>query len=1306
MVPRIEPKPSSDPNDRDEQLGEAIEAYLALAETGAPPDPEEFARRYPEFSDDLLAALEGLALVEGLVGEAAGHGRLESGRRIAGYRIVRELGRGGMGIVYEAVHVGLDRPVALKVLGMHAAPDSTGRRRFLNEAKTAAGLHHTHIVPVFDVGQVGGLCYYAMQRIEGCGLDRVIRHLRRDRPTAAGMSSLNPTPLLSRLGLRLSPVSWSRPAAPRGSTSETASWAGRDLAVAASKASAALSRSGLLAPAGRGAGLDLDMEMELDRQRGRELDRDRDRDRDDEPPPFDPPRGSAYYRWVADVGRQAAEALAHAHHLGVIHRDMKPSNLLVDSRGLVWVADFGLARRLADPGLTQHDSLLGTPRYMSPEQARVGPIDGRSDLFSLGATLYELLVLRPPFEGQSAAELVEQIKHNEPLSPRQFDTRIPRDLETIVLKLLAKRPADRYASAQALADDLARFLNYEPVHARRISVLGRVWRFAQRRPGITLVSTASLLTVLTVSTVAYLQILNHLNREIVLRNEAQKARDNALIAQNETRAQRDEALRARGEAQSALRTSLLHQAQTVRLSNLPNRRAEGLGYIGQAAKLKPEPALQAQLRNEAVEFLLLRDAEERAPFPIERGRLAFSLDGKRLGVLSFTSGGLGRSLGVWDVAKRERLNERPLREPSEFRVGPPLPGSAGGRRGGGPGGGFGLGLSSLVAVDHCFAVITPDNQGIRFFEDGYGARFDDLKLAGRQIRFILLSPEGQRLVTIEEVRADRTEPAEPMTRLEPPPPTWLVNLWDTENLEKPLENLSRWEFEPGQRGFPLVAMSPDGKVIATALSQKTTVSLWEAETGKALGPIDTQVDLNTLALGPDNLMATSDLREVRLWDLETHTSMDSIRPNLSFVRSLRFSPRGSLLAIVGRDAELWDTSAHASVATLRMTKPIDELTFSPDGQTVVATAQQSNEAAVWEVVDSEARVQISGFDALTRSMAFRPDGLLALGTWKGSIRFWKDGHCVSGAQEHEASAAPANEAAGADENDKEEEKPVHESLVAFDYKGRLVTLDADALKVWNNPPECSQGVRLPLEGTSGLGGGPTLRLASSLDGRTMLISRRRQILSWHADAPDRLDPVNLAPNSGEPSQMGDRFDRPRRNGPGRGFGGLVVAPQGDRFYLIEAFRVRALELQGGVARERNWSSPTGDATSLALSPDGRILAVGDSTGVVTLLNTDDGSLHGRLVPGENDPKEWIWSLAFSPDGQKLAIGTHQGVVMLRSVVDLDDPTPPLILPGHAIITSLAFDPSGEKLASAADRTVTVWNLSRIREEFVRLGLEW
>src|SRR5262249_43297264 len=206
-------------SDDDDRVGEAVELYLLATEQGHPPDVEEFVSRYSGIEEDIRAALEGLELVHGLVGmgSATGSGpgrraglghRIESGRRIAGYRVVRELGRGGMGTVYEAMHVGLERPVALKVLGVHAAPDSSARRRFLNEARTAAGLHHTHIVPVFDVGQVGGLCYYPMQRIEGSGLDRVLKHLRRTRQVASGAgeaisgsrlpSSLSPTRGLGR----------------------------------------------------------------------------------------------------------------------------------------------------------------------------------------------------------------------------------------------------------------------------------------------------------------------------------------------------------------------------------------------------------------------------------------------------------------------------------------------------------------------------------------------------------------------------------------------------------------------------------------------------------------------------------------------------------------------------------------------------------------------------------------------------------------------------------------------------------------------------------------------------------------------------------------------------------------------------------------------------------------------------------------------------------------------------------------------------------------------------------------------------
>ncbi len=544
----------SEADDEDERLGEAIEEYLALAEKDQAPDLEEFIARYEDIKDDLRAAMDGLELVHGLVGRgvtpssgsARGSGTdrwLESGHRIAGYRIVRELGRGGMGTVYEAVHVGLDRPVALKVLGTHAAPDSSARRRFVNEARTAAGLHHTHIVPVFDVGKVGGLCYYAMQRIEGSGLDRVIRLLRRTRATGvsgsglfpagapsslhdghAGLGSSSFSSKFGRLWLRMAsgwmgrqpdPVpglhrgpghNGARPGAPSSAaarpgleglglfpsslnTDSTASWGSRRLhPESESKVGLLGDVTGSIPPSGLAA-------------------RPESIGRDDETPPFEPPRGSAFFRWVATIGLEAADALAHAHHQGVIHRDVKPSNLLIDAKGNLWVTDFGLARRLADPGLTHHDSLLGTPRYMSPEQARTGSIDGRTDVYSLGATLYELLTLQPPFDGQSAAELIDQIGRDEPVPPRKLQPRTPRDLETVVLKALAKRPADRYQTAAELAEDLARFLGREPVKARRISPIGRLWRVARRHPGISIVTTTAAATILAIATYAYVRVV-------------------------------------------------------------------------------------------------------------------------------------------------------------------------------------------------------------------------------------------------------------------------------------------------------------------------------------------------------------------------------------------------------------------------------------------------------------------------------------------------------------------------------------------------------------------------------------------------------------------------------------------------------------------------------------------------------------------------------------------------------------------------------------------------------------------------------
>ena len=180
-------------------------------------------------------------------------------------------------------------------------------------------------------------------------------------------------------------------------------------------------------------------------------------------------RDRAFCRKVARLGIEAADALEHAHALGVLHRDIKPANLLIDREGSVWITDFGLARFSGDSSLTGTGDIVGTLRYMSPEQAlaRRGVVDQRTDIYALGATLYELLTLRPAFGGRDHQELLRQIALDEPIPPRRLNPAVPRDLETIVLKAMAKDPSGRYATAQELSEDLKRFLNDDPIKGRR-----------------------------------------------------------------------------------------------------------------------------------------------------------------------------------------------------------------------------------------------------------------------------------------------------------------------------------------------------------------------------------------------------------------------------------------------------------------------------------------------------------------------------------------------------------------------------------------------------------------------------------------------------------------------------------------------------------------------------------------------------------------------------------------------------------------------------------------------------------------------
>jgi serine/threonine protein kinase len=228
-----------------------------------------------------------------------------------------------------------------------------------------------------------------------------------------------------------------------------------------------------------------------------------------------------YWQGVARVGLQVAEALAYAHGQRILHRDIKPSNLLLDTRGNVWVADFGLAKAGDSEDLTHTGDVVGTLRYLAPERLR-GQSDPRGDVYSLGLTLYELLTLRPAFDASDRERLIQQVTQGEPPRPRQLERGVPRDLETIVLKAIAREPAQRYATATALAEDLQRFIEDRPIRARPVSLAGRLLRWGRRNKAVAALLVSVVVTLVVgfaVSTVQWMRADRHAAREATLRRE-------------------------------------------------------------------------------------------------------------------------------------------------------------------------------------------------------------------------------------------------------------------------------------------------------------------------------------------------------------------------------------------------------------------------------------------------------------------------------------------------------------------------------------------------------------------------------------------------------------------------------------------------------------------------------------------------------------------------------------------------------------------------------------------------------------------
>ena len=452
-----EPDPLADP-----RVFRAVQEYQAELDAGRRPNRAAFLARHPEAAGVLSGCLRGLDL---LVAVAPGTPRPAEpgGTRFEDYRVVRERGRGGLSVVYEAEQLSLRRRVALKVLS--APADATARRRFRNEAYAAASLRHPHIVPVYAVEVDAEPPFLVMPLVAGSSLAALVRGLRE----ATGAVADTTVEAAGAVPHAPEPPSAERPAAA--------------------------------------------------------LPGDRD-----------------HHRAAARLARQAADALQHAHESGIVHRDIKPGNLLVEPGGHLWVADFGMAKSAAAGDLTRTGEVVGTLRYMSPEQATgEAAVDHRTDVYALGVTLYELLTLRPAFPGDDLRAVFRAVASAEPPPPRRIAPAIPRELETVVLKAMAKERADRYATAAEFAADLQRFLDDRPVLARRPSPARRARKWVWRNRAPVAAGLATLVAVLIAGVVGLAVTADRIRDE-----QKQTAGANAELTK--TVDERDGALRRLNQA--------------------------------------------------------------------------------------------------------------------------------------------------------------------------------------------------------------------------------------------------------------------------------------------------------------------------------------------------------------------------------------------------------------------------------------------------------------------------------------------------------------------------------------------------------------------------------------------------------------------------------------------------------------------------------------------------------------------------------------------------------------------------------------
>ncbi|HLJ92469.1 MAG TPA: protein kinase [Gemmataceae bacterium] len=1177
-------------------------------------DPDAIVQKYSALHPHLAAEFKRQAAVNKVFDRAPSDPGLPGLEELPGFRLLREVDRGGMGVVYEAEQLPLRRNVAVKV--RYGRLTQSAQKRFLREQHVLAQLHQTHIVPIHTAGQHGPWHYFAMAFIQGAALHHVVRTAQAQ--AISGVSRKTPTlaELAATLVKQRAEVAQST-----GSTNPEGPWP------------KALEPS----DAPRAKKLHLSQE---------------------------------YFRSVAKVIADAAAALQHAHDVHILHRDVKPSNIMVDVFGQCWLIDFSLARCHTDqnhsavspseggsdepPELTQAG--MGTPGYIAPEQYRGVTDHAGSDIWGLGVTLYELLTLHRAFVGQTPAEIQAKVLGEEPTPLEQLVDNIPADLAAICRKAMQKQSIQRYATAGEFGEDLRRWLRSEPTVARPARTMRRLALWARRIRGWATVIAGAVVALIVAAGGSLL----------FAEQERQLAKQLGLAAEQERQLaeqQRQLTEQQRKLAEQQRRERMLQDATTLRLKDHSARWSEKAWEL---ARDTSRIGASEPVRDQAAAALMGVDArQDRSLKNCLASDVVFDREGKRI-LLGGTSAGPAR---IWDSTTDQfQSSELAGDGPVAFR---------------------GDGTALQVAPKDLWTFELWDvgqRRKLAAFNVGAEGKGKPEPLTPLNFPVMSVAPKGNMLAVSTKIAEQK----------------WTLAIWETASgkLIKELPTkAAALQFAPD--GSWLAIAQDDGHVTVRSLPEGTILA--ELPNGRA------KIHCLTYAADCRRREPQKEPREKRLsgllaigdaggvitiWDLATRLPKPPFRGSAHDIYSVAFSPDGMTVASCGRyDARLWDLATGRLLLILPAASFVHSVAFAPDGQTLAVASRdydpKLNRVEFWRLENGRGLLSLRGLAGRISKVIFSPPGdRVAALTMDWEVGIWRtsDGRLLHVLEVPQGPFAD-------------------NSALAFSADSKRFAFSSGSeAKLWNLDSGREEGF---------------WKLPPGLGDTLAFTTRKEQLLSIRFET----EGMELAPDSRANPEQHPRVCRVRdllAKDPSkplheiRDFNWRVyatLAPADGRFFIVEGrmgkdpesrHLLKVFDSQSGNVL---WSLPPEPyhhslgGAGWSLDPAGKLLLLASRTEAGTSLNLLEMPT-GKLID--------TWEQAFAglgPDARYCARSANGGIGLFRG----RSTTPVVTLGIDSQLSSfwIPFNSAGTHLVwGNADGTVILCDIEEVRRRLTNLRLGW